>query len=120
VAANAWLAAAGLLVVSFVVRLVLPNIASYLTLMIPLTMALASEIGLNPLVTALLVTIAGDAVLYYPAQSPSSLIVAERGHIQPGEVVRLGLLMTVIASLVLLLFAVPYWSWIGEPLVAAR
>lgn len=120
VAGSAWTATVGLLAVSFAVRLVLPNIASYLTLMIPLTMALASELGLSPLATALLVTIAGDAVLYYPAQSPSSLIVAERGHIAPGEVLRLAILMTIVASLVLLLFAVPYWAWLGEPLVASR
>ncbi|MBI4506279.1 MAG: SLC13 family permease [Chloroflexi bacterium] len=120
VAASAWTATLGLLAVSFALRIVLPNIASYLTLMIPLTMALASELGLNPLVAALLVTIAGDAVLYYPAQSPSSLLVAERGHIESGEVLRLGFLMTALASLVLLLVAVPYWAWLGEPLVRGR
>lgn len=120
VAASAPTAALGLLTVSFALRIVLPNIASYLTLMIPLTMALAAELGLNPLVAALLVTLAGDAVLYYPAQSPSSLIVAERGHIAAGEVLRLGVLMTALASLVLLLVAVPYWAWLGEPLVRGR
>ena len=104
---------------SFAVRIVLPNIGSYLALMIPLTMALARELGLNPLIAALLVTIAGDSVLYYPAQSASSLIVAERGYLEPSDVLGLALWMTVLTSLVLLLIALPYWTWLGEPLILA-
>ena len=114
-----WALAVGLIAVSFAVRIVLPNIGSYLALMIPLTMALARELGINPVIAALLVTIAGDSVLYYPAQSASSLIVGERGYLRPPEVLWLALWMTVLTALVLLLVALPYWAWLGEPLMPA-
>jgi di/tricarboxylate transporter len=71
---------------------------------------------LNPLVCALAVTIAGDAVLYYPAQSASSLVVYERGHLTAGEIFRFGVWMTLLAAMVVLVVALPYWTLIGEPL----
>ncbi|MCX6021153.1 MAG: SLC13 family permease [Chloroflexi bacterium] len=119
VPASPWATVLMLVVVSFLVRIVLPNIASYLTLMVPLSMALAAELGLNPLVCAMLVTVAGDSVLYFPAQSASSLMVAERGHLSPGDVLLFGLVMSLVTAGVLLGFAIPYWSWLGEPLIMA-
>jgi di/tricarboxylate transporter len=62
------------------------------------------------------VMIAGDAVLYYPAQSASSLVIYERGHLTTGEIFRLGLWMTLAACLVVLFVAIPYWSAVGESL----
>ena len=52
-----------------------------------------------------------------PAQSASSLVVYERGHLGAGEIFRFGLLMTALAALVVLAVAVPYWGLIGEPLI---
>ena len=45
-----------------------------------------------------------------------SLVVYERGHLSAPEIVRLGVWMTVLAGLVVLLVAVPYWIAIGIPL----
>ena len=64
--------------------------------------------------------IAGDAVLYYPAQSASSLVIYERGHLTTGEIFRLGLWMTLAACLVVLFVALPYWSAVGETLRIVR
>ena len=110
--------AACLVVVCLVLRAVLPNISAYLTLLIPLVMGLAPALGLNPLVCGMIVTVAGDSVLYYPAQSSSSLLVAERGHLSAGPVVRLAGLMAGLVMLVLLLLALPYWAALGQPLAA--
>jgi hypothetical protein len=62
----------------------------------------------------------GDAVLYYPAQSASSLVVYERGHLTAGEILRFGLWMTGLAFAIVVAIAVPYWSAVGEPLVTPR
>ena len=82
-------------------------------------MSIGTSTGLNPIVCGLLVMIAGDAVLYYPAQSASSLVVYERGHLTAAEIFRFGLLMTLVAFIVVLVVAIPYWSIAGEPLVQA-
>ncbi len=105
-----------LLVAAAIVRLLIPNITGFLATTIPLAMALGTATGLSPVVCGLVVMIAGDAVLYYPAQSPSSLTVYERGHLTAGEIFRFGLLMTVIAAAVVVLVALPYWVLVGAPL----
>lgn len=99
------------------IRLLIPNITGFLAVCIPIAMSIATLTGLNPFVCGLLVMIAGDAVLYYPAQSASSLVVYERGYLSAKEIFWFGGLMTLMASLVALLVALPYWSLLGEPLV---
>jgi anion transporter len=99
-----------------IVRLVVPNITGFLATTIPVAMSVGSVTGLNPLVCGLVVTIAGDAVLYYPAQSASSLVVYQRGHLTAPEIFRFGVWMTLLAALVILAVALPYWSAVGEPL----
>jgi anion transporter len=109
-----------LLLAAAAVRFLVPNITGYLGVTIPVAMSLGTTAGLNPLVCALLVTVTGDAVLYYPAQSASSLVVYERGHLTAGEILRFGLWMTLLAFVVVLAVALPYWTLVGEPLVARR
>jgi sodium-dependent dicarboxylate transporter 2/3/5 len=105
-----------LLVAAAPVRLLIPNITGFLATGIPIAMSIGTTTGVNPLICGLAVMIAGDAVLYYPAQSPSSLVVYERGHLSAMEIFRFGLWMTLVACLVVLLIALPYWTMVGEPL----
>ncbi|MBW1962437.1 MAG: anion permease [Deltaproteobacteria bacterium] len=105
-----------LLVCAAFVRLLIPNITGFLAITIPVAMAIGKATGLNPLLCGLIVMIAGDSVLYYPAQSASSLVVYERGYLSAPEIFRFGALMTVVAFLVVLLVALPYWTAVGEPL----
>jgi di/tricarboxylate transporter len=106
-----------LMVVACILRLAIPNIGGFLALLLPVSMALAREVGLNPLVVGLLLTATGDAVLYYPAQGTTAIMVFERGHLTTYEVLRVGLGMTVLAFSILLFVALPYWALLGEPLV---
>ncbi len=98
-------------------RLVAPNITGFLAITMPIGMSVGTATGPNPVVCDLLLMIAGDAVLYCPAQSASSLVVYERGHLSGPEIFRFGLWMTLVAYMVVLLMALPYWSMVGEPLV---
>ena len=98
-------------------RALIPNITGFLALAIPVAMSAAREAGLNPLVCALVVMITGDAVLYYPAQSPSALVIYERGHISASEIFRFGVWMTLVAYVAILFVALPFWSLLGEPLI---
>ena len=102
---------------SLVARVVLSSITAYLTILIPLVTALAQAIGLNPLPCCLLVTLVGDSVVYYAAQSSSSLMPFEYDYLSAGDVLRFGLLMSVVAVVVGLAVALPYWAWLGQPLL---
>lgn len=105
-----------LLVASVPVRMLIPNITGFLATTIPIAMSIGAETGVNPMICGLAVMIAGDAVLYYPAQSASSLAVYERGYLSAPEIFRFGVWMTLIAFVVVLCVALPYWSFIGEHL----
>ncbi len=120
VAESSWMVVGVLLVASSLVRLLIPNITGFLATTIPVAMSVGTTAGLNPILCGLIVTIAGDAVLYYPAQSASSLVVYERGHLTAAEIFGFALLMTALAALVVLAIALPYWALIGEPLATAR
>jgi len=106
-----------LLVASVPVRLLIPNITGFLAITIPIAMSIGTITGVNPLICGLAVMIAGDAVLYYPAQSASSLAVYERGYLTAPEIFRFGMWMTLIAFAVVLTIALPYWRFVGEPLL---
>jgi di/tricarboxylate transporter len=94
-----------------------PNISGFLALALPIAMSVGREAGLNPLVCALVVMMTGDAVVYYPAQSASALVIYERGHVSAGEILRFGLWMTLVGWAAILAVALPWWALIGEPLV---
>ena len=83
-----------LMVASVPVRLLIPNITGFLATTIPIAMSIGTAAGVNPLICGLAVMIAGDAVLYYPAQSASSLAVYERGYLSAPEIFRFGVWMT--------------------------
>jgi anion transporter len=106
-----------LLLASAPIRLLIPNITGFLATTIPIAMSIGTATGLNPLICGLAVMIAGDAVLYYPAQSASSLVVYERGHLSAPEIFRFGVWMTLVAYAVVLVVALPYWAAVGEPLL---
>jgi sodium-dependent dicarboxylate transporter 2/3/5 len=99
-------------------RALIPNISGFLALALPVAMSVGRESGLNPLVCGLVVMLTGDAVLYYPAQSASSLVIYERGHVTAAEVLRFGIWMTLVAYVTVLMIALPYWSLLGEGLTA--
>jgi solute carrier family 13 (sodium-dependent dicarboxylate transporter), member 2/3/5 len=105
-----------LLLATAPVRLLIPNITGFLALAIPMAMSIGQAAGLNPMICGLVVMIAGDAVLYYPAQSASSLVVYERGHLTAPEILRFGVWMTLVAYVVVLTVALPYWAMVGAPL----
>jgi anion transporter len=97
-------------------RVLVPNISGFLALGIPIAMSVGRETGVNPLVCALVVMMTGDAVVYYPAQSSSALVIYERGHVSAGEMLRFGLWMTLVGWVVILVVALPWWALVGEPL----
>ena len=99
-----------------IVRAMLPNIAGYLALVIPVAMAAGEAVGLNPLVCGMAIVVMGDTPVYYPAGSTSGVFIFERAAVRASEVIRFGLIMTVVALGVVFL-TLPYWSLVGQPLV---
>jgi sodium-dependent dicarboxylate transporter 2/3/5 len=113
---HAWGSVVLLMLGATLLRAVIPNISGFLALALPIAMSVGREVGLNPLVCALVVMMTGDTVLYYPVQSASALVIYERGHVSAGEILRFGLWMTAVAYVAILFVALPYWGLLGQPL----
>ena len=63
------------------VRVLLPNIAGYLALAIPVAMATGESLGLNPLVCGMASVVVGDSVVYYAAGGTSGVFIFNRAKI---------------------------------------
>ena len=114
-----WLLMLAMAGAASVVRFGMPNIAGYLAFIIPVAMSTGESLGLNPMVCGLAVVIVGDSVVFYPAAAAGSVFIYQRAEISAPEVLRAGVIMTVVAVAVLMAFAVPYWSVLGEGLTLA-
>ena len=99
------------------VRLMLPNIAGYLALVIPVAMASGQALGLNPLICGMAAVVVGDSVVYYGAGGMSGVFIYSRANIPNPEIFRFGVTMTVVAIVVLFGLVLPYWNLLGQPLV---
>ena len=58
----------------------------------------------------------GDSVVYYPAGATANVFIYQRAQIPSSEVLRMGIVMTMIAIGVLFTIVLPYWSLVGESL----
>ena len=114
-----WLLLLAMAGAASVIRFGMPNIAGYLAFIIPVAMSTGASLGLNPVVCGLAVVIVGDSVVYYPAAAAGSVFIYQRAEISAPEVLRAGVIMTLVAVAVLMVFAVPYWNAIGEGLTVA-
>ena len=114
-----WLLMLAMAGAASVVRFVMPNIAGYLAFIIPVAMSTGASLGLNPLVCGLTVVVIGDSVVYYPAAAAGSVFIYQRADLSAPEVLRTGIIMTLVAVAVLFAVALPYWSAVGEGLTAA-
>ena len=79
-------------------------------------MSTGAALGLNPVVCGLAVVVVGDSIVYYPAAATASVFIYQRAEIKASEVVRMGIVMTVIAIGILFTIVLPYWSLLGESL----
>lgn len=98
------------------IRLLMPNIAGYLALIIPIAMASGGALGLNPLVCGMAVVVVGDSLVYYSAAGTASIFIFQMANIRNPEIFRFALVMTAVSILVVFLIAVPFWNLVGHPL----
>ena len=99
------------------IRLLMPNIAGYLALIIPIAMASGGALGLNPLVCGMAVVVVGDSLVYYSAAGTASVFIFQMANIRNPEIFRFALVMTTVSILVVFLVALPFWNLVGHPLV---
>jgi solute carrier family 13 (sodium-dependent dicarboxylate transporter), member 2/3/5 len=109
---------AGLIIATTVVHIAITNLAACIALLVPITMTIGRDAGINPIVCALIVTIVVDIVILYPVQTASNLLAYESGYFGAADVGRLGFVMLALTTVVVLVIALPYWNLLGLQLIA--
>ncbi|OPY92827.1 MAG: L-tartrate/succinate antiporter [Syntrophaceae bacterium PtaU1.Bin231] len=105
--------AALVVAMTVVIHLGIANMSACIALLIPITTLLAQVLHMNPLVFGLIVGISVDAVILYPVQTATNLVAYETGLMDGRDVLKVGLGMWVLTTLVVVAIALPWWSFLG-------
>lgn len=98
-----------------IVNAILPNRTAVLGITIPLLMSLAGPLGLNPVVVGLMAPIIAQTTIFYPVQIATALITYRTNHYTAGELVRAGVILTIVSVVMIFVVALPWWALMGEP-----
>jgi solute carrier family 13 (sodium-dependent dicarboxylate transporter), member 2/3/5 len=98
------------------VNVILPNRVAVLGITIPLVMSLAVSLDLNPLAVGMIVPIIAQTTVFYPVQLATALVTFRTRHYSKGELFRAGVLLTLVSIIVIFAVAIPWWSFLGEPM----
>jgi anion transporter len=99
-----------------VVNIILPNRTAVLGITIPLMTSLSGPLGLNPVALGLMVPIVAQTTIYYPVQVATALVTFRTRQYAAGELLRAGLILTLVSVLTIFLVALPWWALLGEPI----
>jgi anion transporter len=105
--------AAIVVTMTVVIHLGIANMSACIALLIPITTLLAQGLNMNPLVFGLIVGISVDAVILYPVQTATNLVAYETGLMDGKDVLKVGMGMWVLTTLVVVAVALPWWSLLG-------
>ena len=102
--APSWLVV--LVIATFVVFLTeLASNTATAALMVPLFAPIASSLGLSPVVMAVMVALAASCAFMLPVATPPNAIVFASGHIQQREMMRAGLVLNLVFTVILTMLA---------------
>lgn len=105
-----------LLAVVVPVSVLLPNRSGALGILIPLLTSICVKIGVNPIPIGLMASLVVQTTTFYSMQNSSTLLVYQSRHFAPFDLLRGGLIVFGVSSLVIVTIAVPWWSLVGLPL----
>ncbi len=107
----------------FILILVISFIAIFLTeaisntavvaLMMPITIGIAIDHSINPVITTLAVTVPSGLAFILPMGTPAMAITFSSGFVKPRDTLISGLILKIVAWLLFVSFAYFYWPILG-------
>lgn len=113
--ASAEAVALAILLVGGLIALAIPNRAAAITLGVPLAAAYAAGGPLSAAAAGLIVMIVVDAETLYPAQTATNLLAYKAGYVDAGQLARFNAIVLLLAALVVVFVALPWWALVGLP-----
>ncbi len=87
------------------------------TIFVPVVIAIANGIGMNPLLAAIPVTMAASCAFMMPISTPPNAIVFASGKIRMSDMIRAGFVLNIISVIILMIATFTIIEWVfGEGL----
>lgn len=105
-----WIMLALLITIALFMTEVMSNVA-LVAVAAPVIAGIAVNLGENPLLMTIPITIASSCAFMLPMSTPPNAIVFASGHIKVAQMVRIGIILNIIAIITLLFFSqtlIPY------------
>lgn len=101
------------LVICILIRLGFTSVLAAMTVILPMTLAAAPALGVNPLWLGMISVIGSDLCLLLPTQSPTLLATYATGYYSMRDTLKAGLPSMGVFILVTLIMAAFYWPALG-------
>ncbi len=102
----------GFIILTALVRVVFVNVLGYLTIILPLALAVGEQLQVSPLVLAMGVYLAAVPGFLLITQSPVHLISYSYNHFQTGDLLKVGFVSMAVWVAVIIISMFLYWNFI--------
>jgi len=100
------------ILVMIIFTVLLTNIMSNIgavALLLPIGLAIAPEIGVNPLLTSMIIALSGGLAFMFVIATPGNAITYSSGYYSTRDLLKAGVLANIICIIVVFLVAIVYW-----------
>jgi solute carrier family 13 (sodium-dependent dicarboxylate transporter), member 2/3/5 len=101
VSSNAFMICLGLTLLSIFLTELMSNVA-LVTVLLPVVFALATQMNIDPIYLTIPVTLAASCAFMMPISTPPNAIVYSSGYITVGQMMRAGIWMNLLATIIIL------------------
>jgi sodium-dependent dicarboxylate transporter 2/3/5 len=101
----------GLITASVFITEVMSNVA-LVQIFIPVVFGIAVNLGLNPILLGLPVTLGASMAFMFPVATPPNAIVFSSGHMKVKDMMKAGFVLNIVSILLIYLFARTAIEWV--------
>ena len=101
-----------LLIITMLFLTELMSNVALVTIFIPVVIAIAAGIGINPLIATIPVTMAASCAFMMPISTPPNAIVFSSGMIRMKDMIRAGFVLNIVSVIVLLIATFTLIEWV--------
>ncbi|WP_342387769.1 SLC13 family permease [Salinicoccus bachuensis] len=110
---NPWVAMVTVIIISQLYHMVVTNISTAVVTLVPIIITISVEVGLNPVMMTFVTSITLLFGFILAIQSMPNVIIYNEGRIRQKDLVKPGIVITVISALATILVAFTFWNFFG-------
>ncbi|WP_434121294.1 SLC13 family permease [Salinicoccus roseus] len=110
---NPWIAMVTVIIISQIYHMVVTNISTAVVTLVPIIITISVEVGLNPVMMTFVTAITLLFGFILAIQSMPNVIIYNEGRIRQKDLVKPGIVITIISAAATILVAFTFWNIFG-------